>query len=72
MSSRNKIIHGVVLAILIGVVLMQPAVAQPTAAAEYVENGALVTEDVKGVLTPEFKLKSKLMKAVHGIEIRLT
>ena len=26
-------------------------------------------EDVKGVETPVFKLKRKLMKAVHGIEI---
>lgn len=32
----------------------------------------LTVEDVKGVQTPEFKLKSKLMKAVHGVEIKLT
>ena len=28
-----------------------------------------VVEDVKGVRTPEFKLKAKLMKAIHRIEV---
>lgn len=28
-----------------------------------------VIEDCKGYKTPEYKLKAKLMKAVHGIEI---
>lgn len=32
---------------------------------------ANVTEDVKGVVTPVFALKSKLMRAVHGIDIVL-
>ena len=31
-----------------------------------------VVEDTKGVETPEFKLKKKLMKAVHGVEIYLS
>lgn len=30
-----------------------------------------VLEDTKGVETPEFKLKKKLVKAVHGIEINV-
>lgn len=29
-----------------------------------------VVEDVKGVKTPVYRLKKKLMKAIHGIEIR--
>ncbi len=29
----------------------------------------VVHEDVKGVLTPVYKLKKKLMKAIHGIDI---
>ncbi len=29
-----------------------------------------VVEDVKGVLTPVYRLKKKLMVAIHGIEIR--
>lgn len=29
-----------------------------------------VVEDVKGMRTPLYRLKAKLMKAIHGIEIR--
>lgn len=36
----------------------------------YVEGGALVVEDTKGYRTPVYRLKKKLMKAVHGIEIK--
>ena len=38
------------------------------------ENGLfkLVVEDAKGVLTPEFKLKKKMMKAIHNIDIYLS
>ena len=32
---------------------------------------ATVVEDVKGMTTAMFKLKAKLMKAVHGIEVRV-
>ena len=38
------------------------------------ENGEskFIVEDAKGVLTPEFKLKKKLMLAIHNIDILLT
>lgn len=36
----------------------------------YFEGGKRVVEDVKGALTPEYRLKRKLMLHVHGIEIR--
>jgi hypothetical protein len=38
------------------------------------ENGLskLVVEDAKGILTPEFKLKQKMMKAIHNIDIHLS
>jgi hypothetical protein len=36
---------------------------------EYVENGKRVIEDAKGFKTPVYKLKKKLMKAIHGIDI---
>jgi hypothetical protein len=32
--------------------------------------GAFIVEDVKGAVTPEFRLKRKLMLHVHGIEIQ--
>lgn len=34
------------------------------------ENGEWVVEDVKGVKTPAYVLKRKLMKLVHGVVIR--
>ena len=39
---------------------------------KYFEEGEWVTEDTKGFKTPVYKLKKKLMKAIHGIEIRET
>jgi len=38
--------------------------------AEYREGGILVVEDTKGYRNPLYKLKAKLMQAVHGITIR--
>jgi len=39
---------------------------------DYIEGGASVTEDVKGFKTPAYKIKRKLMAAIHGIVIRET
>lgn len=36
----------------------------------YSENGKSIVEDAKGFRTPEYKLKAKMMKAIHGIDIR--
>ena len=36
---------------------------------EYIENGKRVIEDVKGMKTPMYNLKKKLVKAIHGIDI---
>ncbi len=36
----------------------------------YIDKGREVVEDVKGMKTPTYNLKKKLMKAVHGIEIQ--
>lgn len=35
----------------------------------YEHNDSIIVEDAKGFLTPEYKLKKKLMKAIYGIEI---
>lgn len=35
----------------------------------YLENGKLVVEDVKGMKTPVYNLKKKLIKVIYGIEI---
>lgn len=34
------------------------------------ENGKTVVEDTKGIRTPEYKMKKKLMLYVYGIEIQ--
>lgn len=36
----------------------------------YAENGKQVVEDAKGVKTDVYKLKKKLVKALHNIEIQ--
>lgn len=33
-------------------------------------DGSLVVEDVKGAVTPEFRIKRKLLLWIHGIEVR--
>jgi hypothetical protein len=38
----------------------------------YLENGIEIVEDSKGVMTPIFRLKRKLIKAALGVEIRVT
>jgi len=36
---------------------------------QYVSGGSTHVEDVKGVSTPVYALKKKLVKAIHGIDI---
>ena len=36
---------------------------------EYIENGERVVEDVKGMKTPIYNLKKKMIKAIYGIDI---
>jgi hypothetical protein len=40
-----------------------------TADFSFIENGALVVMDAKGVKTRDYILRKKLMKAIHQIEI---
>jgi hypothetical protein len=36
---------------------------------QYLENGARIVEDVKGVRTRDYQMKKKLMRAIYGIEV---
>ena len=38
----------------------------------YFENDKRIVEDSKGVKTPVFELKAKMMRAFYGIEVRCT
>ena len=35
----------------------------------YMQDGELIVEDVKGMKTPIYNLKKKMIKAIYGIEI---
>jgi hypothetical protein len=35
----------------------------------YLEKGKLIIEDSKGVRTPEYRIKKKLVEAIHKVEI---
>jgi len=37
---------------------------------EYMENGYRIIEDVKGIKTPVYRLKKKLVEVVYGIRIK--
>lgn len=39
---------------------------------QYIENGQLIVEDVKGLKLPEYIIKRKLMLYTHGIKIKET
>jgi hypothetical protein len=39
---------------------------------EYILNGQRVVEDVKGMKTAIYRIKKKLVKAIHGIDIHET
>lgn len=39
---------------------------------EYMENNCLVIEDVKGIITPAYRIKRHLMKSVLGLDVRET
>lgn len=38
----------------------------------FVEKGVTVVYDAKGMILPEFRLKAKLFKAIHGFDITLS
>jgi len=35
----------------------------------YIKDGKVIVEDVKGMLTPVYRIKRHLMKHIHGIDI---
>lgn len=38
----------------------------------YLDGGETIVEDVKGVKTPVYRLKKRLVKALYGVEIKET
>ena len=54
-----------------GAARARPAIRY-TADFVYTERDKQVIEDVKGVETPEFRIKRHLLLALHGLEVRVT
>jgi len=73
MLERGKRITGLALQPRFDFVINGVKIGYYKADFSYVENGACVVEDVKSEFTkklPVYRLKRKLMQAVHGIEIK--
>lgn len=69
---RSGVISGLELQKQFNVIPIQKGERAATYKADfcYVENGNIVVEDTKGIKTPEYILKRKLMLFVHNIKIR--
>ncbi len=62
-------IHDLRLQVPYAIVINDVKVCKYVADFVYIENGKQRVEDTKGILTPVYRLKKKLMRAVHGIEV---
>lgn len=70
---KARLISGLQRQVKYDLVVNGTKVCSYVADAVYIENGELVVEDTKSVATqtPVFRLKAKLMAAIHGIKIRI-
>lgn len=71
--SRAGLVKGLILQPRFPIIINGVKVCDYVADFEYRdETGARVVEDVKGMKTDVYSLKSKLMRAVHGIDVKET
>jgi len=70
--TRAGIIHGLRTQVSFTLEINKVHICRYVADFVYFENGEKVVEDVKGFITPSYRLKKKLMKAIHGIIIKET
>lgn len=69
---KAKVISGLQLQVRYDIIINDQLVCFYKADFVYIEKGETVVEDVKGMLTPMYRLKKKLMKACHNIDIKET
>jgi len=69
---KNKRIKGLALQVSYPLVVNGFKICTYIADFVYQEDGKTIVEDKKGMILPIFKLKMKLMKALYGIDIRIT
>lgn len=67
-EKRGKI-SGLELQVRYPLVVGDVKIADYLADFRYTRDGEVIVEDVKGVRTPVYRLKKKLLKALYGIEI---
>lgn len=67
---KAKVINSLVLQPVFTIAINGQKICDYIADFSYVEDGKLIVEDVKGVKTPVYKLKKKLVKALHQVEIQ--
>lgn len=71
--SRAGLVKGLILQPRFPIIINGVKVCDYVGDFEYLdETGARVIEDVKGMKTDVYTLKSKLMRAVHGIDVKET
>jgi hypothetical protein len=71
--SRAGLVKGLILQPRFPIVINGVKVCTYVADFEFIdETGARVIEDVKGMKTDVYTLKNKLMRAVHGIDVKET
>lgn len=66
---KGGLIHSLELQVKFSISINDMKICDYVADFVYFENEKRIVEDAKGVKTPEYKLKKKLMKAVLGIDI---
>jgi hypothetical protein len=69
MLQRGGAISALTLQVKFPIVVNEIKICTYIADFVYKENGRDVVEDVKGILTPAYRLKRKLMLACHGITV---
>jgi hypothetical protein len=69
MLERLKEIRDLRLQVTYPLIVNDVAIASYVADFVYISEGSEVVEDAKGYLTPVYKLKKKLMKAIYDIDI---
>ncbi len=69
MLQKTKKIYGLILQPKFPITINGKLCFKYAADFEYMEKGKRIIEDVKGVLTPVYRLKKKCVEAAYGVKI---
>jgi Protein of unknown function (DUF1064) len=68
---RAKIISNLELQVPMHIVINDIKICKYICDFKYTCKGKVIHEDAKGIATPVFNLKKKLVKAIHGVDITI-